>query len=326
LATEAAKQLTYTLANPQPAGPFAQVGDDQLIALKKLAAIFEGALPKHIQRTLIPLLTNESISPQRVDFIESPQREQHPASAPRVIVPTTPKQTTPNSHHRLLTTQRRYVTPTKLHHMVRRSAGPLNLSLDMLEETAQQENHTFSLPLRPSDTPVVLKPTKIEQIIIMPEMGNAVICPHTGKSLRHSELITLLWYKIRWMRSTANEIARLDQGLKRGVKGTNTIKFIRREDVPAWRKATYGSLMVDIKAHTEETELTRLTVGGDQIECPGDKSTRTAGLTTEKMLFNITISTPGAKLLVVDIKNFYLNTPLERYEYMVVLMSSGGDL
>jgi hypothetical protein len=45
LATEAAKQLTYALVNPQPAGPFAQVGDEQLIALKKLAAIFEGVLP-----------------------------------------------------------------------------------------------------------------------------------------------------------------------------------------------------------------------------------------------------------------------------------------
>jgi hypothetical protein len=49
MATETAKQLTYTLINPQPANPFAQVGDNQLIALKKLAAIFEGALPEHTQ-------------------------------------------------------------------------------------------------------------------------------------------------------------------------------------------------------------------------------------------------------------------------------------
>jgi hypothetical protein len=46
LATEAVTKLTYALANPQPAGPFDQVGDDQLITLKKLAAIFKGALPK----------------------------------------------------------------------------------------------------------------------------------------------------------------------------------------------------------------------------------------------------------------------------------------
>jgi hypothetical protein len=66
---------------------------------------------------------------------------------------------------------------------------------------------------------------------------------------------------------------------------------------------------MDIKDHKEEKERTRLTVGGDQIEYPGDKSTRTAGLTTAKTLINSVISTLGAKFLVIDINNFYLNTP-----------------
>jgi hypothetical protein len=65
-----------------------------------------------------------------------------------------------------------------------------------------------------------------------------------------------------------------------------------------------------------------LTVGGNQIEYPGDKSTRTAGLTTAKILINSVISTLGAKFLVVDIENFYLNTPLGRLEYMVIKLSS----
>jgi hypothetical protein len=109
-----------------------------------------------------------------------------------------------------------------------RSAGPLNLAQDMLEETVQQANHVFSLPMGPSNTPVTFQPTKNEQIIIMPEIANIVVCIDTGSLLKHSELIILLRYKIRWMRSTANEIGRLAQGLKRGVKGTNTINFIRR--------------------------------------------------------------------------------------------------
>jgi hypothetical protein len=54
LATEAAKQLTYALANPQPAGSFAQVSNEQLTDLKKLTAIFEGALPKHRQQMTTP--------------------------------------------------------------------------------------------------------------------------------------------------------------------------------------------------------------------------------------------------------------------------------
>jgi hypothetical protein len=76
---------------------------------------------------------------------------------------------------------------------------------------------------------------------------------------------------------------------------------------------TYGSFVVDIKDHKEEKERTRLTVGGDQSEYPGDKSTRTAGLTTSKILINSVISTPNAKFLVIDIKNFFLNTPLGRF-------------
>jgi hypothetical protein len=145
-------------------------------------------------------------------------------------------------------------------------------------------------------------------------MANAVICPETGKYLKHQELITKLRYKIKWMRSTANEINRL--------YNTNTIRFIRRSDIPKGRKVTYGSFVVDIKDHKEEKERTRLTVGGDQIEYPGDKSTRKAGLTTEKILINSVISTLGAKFLVIDIKNFYLNTPLGRFKYIFINLAS----
>jgi hypothetical protein len=140
-----------------------------------------------------------------------------------------------------------------------------------------------------------------DNVIIMPEMANAVICPDTGKSLKHNRFITKLRYRIKWMRSTANEINRL--------YNTNTIRFIQRSNIPKGRKVTYGSFVVDIKEHKEEKERTRLTVGGDKIEYPGDKSTRTAGLTTVKILINSVISTLGAKFLVIDINNFYLNTP-----------------
>jgi hypothetical protein len=50
--------------------------------------------------------------------------------------------------------------------------------------------------------------------------------------------------------------------------------------------------------------------------------TRTTCLTTSKILINSVISTLGAKFLVIDIYNFYLNTPLGRFEYMVINLSS----
>jgi hypothetical protein len=181
----------------------------------------------------------------------------------------------------------------------------------MMAETLAQANHCFSIAANtkfnhPSNTKT--------NIIILREMANAVICPETGKSLKHQELITKSKYKIKWMRSTANEINRL--------YNMNTIRFIRRSDIPKGRKVTYGSFVVDIKDHKEDKERMRLTVGSDQIEYPGDKSTRTAGLTTAKILINSVISTFGAKFLVIDINNFYLNTPLGRFEYMVINLAS----
>jgi hypothetical protein len=188
----------------------------------------------------------------------------------------------------------RAVTPQTPHAMVRRSATQrYNLSQDMMAESLNQSHHCFSISLNEQKQKTKGSMTH-DNIIIMPEMANAVICPDIGKSLKHNELITKLRYRIKWMRSTANEINRL--------YNTNTIRLIQRPDIPKGRKVTYGSFVVDTKDHKEEKERTRLTVGVDQIEYPGDKSTRTAGLTTAKILINSVISTMGAKFLVIDIK------------------------
>ena len=48
----------------------------------------------------------------------------------------------------------------------------------------------------------------------------------------------------------------------------------------------------------------------------GDAGTPTADLLTVKLLLNSIISTPNAKFMAMDIKDFYLNTPMARYEYM----------
>jgi hypothetical protein len=77
--------------------------------------------------------------------------------------------------------------------------------------------------------------------------------------------------KIKWKISTSNEIGQLGQALKLGIKGTHTIRFIRKSEVPAGGKVIDGSFVVDTKEHKEEKERTRLTVGGDKIEYPGDK-------------------------------------------------------
>ncbi len=56
--------------------------------------------------------------------------------------------------------------------------------------------------------------------------------------------------------------------------------------------------------------------GGDQVHYLGDAGTLTADLLTVKLLINSIISTQGAKFMTMDIKDFYLNTPMAQYEYM----------
>jgi hypothetical protein len=82
------------------------------------------------------------------------------------------------------------------------------------------------------------------------------------------------------------------------------------------KDVTYGRICVDYRPQKEEPNRTRLTVGGNLIDYPGDVSTPTANTTTAKLVISSTISTPHAKFMCGDIKDFYLGTPMERYEYM----------
>jgi hypothetical protein len=80
---------------------------------------------------------------------------------------------------------------------------------------------------------------------------------------------------------------------------------------------TYGLITCLIQPEKiDEPNRTRLVAGGDRVHYPGDTSTPTANLLTIKILINSIISTAGAKFMTMDIKDFYLNTPMARYEYM----------
>ena len=64
-----------------------------------------------------------------------------------------------------------------------------------------------------------------------------------------------------------------------------------------------------------------MTAGGNLLQYPGELTTRTADLTTSKIIWNSVLSTEGARFMGIDIKNFYLKTPLERFEYMKMPLS-----
>jgi hypothetical protein len=46
-----------------------------------------------------------------------------------------------------------------------------------------------------------------------------------------------------------------------------------------------------------------------------------ADITTFKILINSTLSTEDAAMMMIDIKKYYLSTPLPRFEYTKMLLS-----
>jgi hypothetical protein len=66
LDTQAAADLTHALLHQQPACPFCKVGNEQTIALKRLASIFEGDKQRKSKNILTPTDGIENTAPQRV--------------------------------------------------------------------------------------------------------------------------------------------------------------------------------------------------------------------------------------------------------------------
>jgi hypothetical protein len=146
----------------------------------------------------------------------------------------------------------------------------------------------------------------------------------TGEYLNYRQLIRNSKHQKIWNTSAANEFGQLAQGVGGRVKATNTIFFIPKDKVPKDRikDVMYGSFSCDLKPNKAETHQTRLTAGGDRINYPKDVGTPTADMTLVKTLLNSIISTTGAKCVMLDVKDFYLNTPMEQYEYMRLEISN----
>jgi hypothetical protein len=60
---------------------------------------------------------------------------------------------------------------------------------------------------------------------------------------------------------------------------------------------------------------TRITMGWNLVNYPDDCGTPTTDLPTIKLMFNSIISTTNAKFMTINIKDFYLMTPMDQYEY-----------
>jgi hypothetical protein len=151
---------------------------------------------------------------------------------------------------------------------------------------------------------------------------NGVQHPVSGATItKYKQLIHIPQMREVWTTAFGKEFGNLAQGDdKTGEKGTNSIFVMSHEDIaniPRGRTVTYGRIVIDYRPQKADPNRVRITAGGNLIkDYPGELTTRTADLTTSKIMWNSVLSTEGARFMGVDIKSFYLTAPLDRYEYM----------
>lgn len=335
-ASAAATDLINALRNPTPASPLAGIDPTKLSALRELAVIFQSSttpsLPPPTATATTPNVpptppTTPIAPPSTIEKLRSiAQQAPSPTiSPPRVNkpVPDVPPprvrnhDTAPSprvrNHDKTFAdctqnpSQRRRQSARKARDAIIASmpsaAPPPSI-------TAIQHGHHTRFQERR------VRSANILRAQLPAHFANAVMDPITGNDQSYRTLLNGP-DAATWINGCANEIGRLAQGRAgTDIVGTETIHFIPASALPAGRKATYLRIVVDVKATKAEKHRVRFTVGGNLIDYAGNVSTPTADITTAKLVINSTLSTPGAKFHTFDISNFYLNTPMERYEYM----------
>ncbi len=163
-----------------------------------------------------------------------------------------------------------------------------------------------------------LTPANAARCLFPVEILNAVFDMDTGKLFEKQNLLVNPKYKKLWRKSYTTELGRLAQGIPGVSKGTDTIVFIACNEIPfAWLKdVTYGRICVNYRPKKDDPNCMRLTVGGNRVNFPGDCSTPTVHMVMVKLHLNSVISTKGAHYCTIDLKDFYLMTPMTRPEYM----------
>jgi hypothetical protein len=84
---------------------------------------------------------------------------------------------------------------------------------------------------------------------------------------------------------------------------------------------TYACIVIDHRPQKEDPNRICITVGGNFIPYPFELTMRTTDMVSSKLLCNSTITIRVAQFSGADIKNMYLEMPLDRYEYMKMPLS-----
>ena len=242
----AANDLITALTKPQPTNSLISIGDDQTVALQKLATIFQTSITKQ------------------------------PISAPGVPDPPPPPPPPPPPQRPCARSQTKKFGNAAL--TTQQGTTPLQIQPKQLSEKKPEEDLFPKPPLdilhhnKPRIIPIIANlrpqyPTKHEGMLEDPfpliKSANSVTDPNTGKQLEYKQLINHPDSTIcqTGQRSSANEFGRLVQGVGGWIEGTETIKFLHYHEMPMNRRPTYAHFVCDIRPQKTKQERTRLTVG-----------------------------------------------------------------
>ena len=102
------------------------------------------------------------------------------------------------------------------------------------------------------------------------EILNAVLDMDTGELLKMRHLLVNPEYKEVWGKSYTTELGRLAQGIPGVSKGSNTIVFITRDEIPLDRlkNVTYGRICANYRPEKTDPNRSRLTIGSDRLKFP----------------------------------------------------------
>jgi hypothetical protein len=154
-----------------------------------------------------------------------------------------------------------------------------------------------------------------------------VLNPATAKFLEHRQLLRDPRYKATWDTLYTNELGHLCQGIGAGhtptaqrVSGTKTLFLINYQNIPAHKKKEICHTMVvcEVRQEKDDPDCTHITIGGNRICYPGNVGTNTALLKLVQLLLNNVLSWKDARFSSINLKNFYLDTPMPDPEYIRV--------
>jgi hypothetical protein len=296
--------ILHAIKHPTQASPLPPLTDTQLGALRTLETIFASPTASK------PEPPNSNPVSKAVSFPTPSHTAAHPAPKDIEPAPTAPVLRVPTEKPSDPDTVQ--PTDTAASSPKHTTNNKLRRSKRLKGNLATTTLHLANLAM--NDSPIL----DCADCKWLPTCYKA-INPDNGESVEYKGLLNSSDGHL-WEESCSEEIGRLAQGYK-CISGTNTIHFIKVDAIPPGRKATYLRLVVTDRPQKEQPRRVRFTVGGDKVDYPFDVSTKTGGLTTAKLIINSVVSTPEAKFCAFDIKDFYLCTPMARYEYMRIPIS-----